>query len=111
LPRPIVATLAEAFKNQHPLTSLPRGSAVKLIYQERVSRDGTARLVTGLQAAQISFGDQTLSAFAFRDPKGEAHLYNAEGVALEGLGVPVGQYIFISAFIAIHVINIAAALS
>jgi murein DD-endopeptidase MepM/ murein hydrolase activator NlpD len=96
LPEPIVTTLVEAFKDQHPLTSLPRGSAVKLVYQERVSRDGTARSVTGLEAAQISFGNKTLSAFAFRDNKGEAHLYNAEGVALEpqSLRFPVDfQYI------------------
>ena len=69
---------------------------MKLIYQERVSRDGTARTVTGLQAAQISFGNKTLSAFAFRDLKGEAHLYNAEGESLEpqSLRFPVDfQYI------------------
>ncbi len=103
LPQPIVATLAEAFKDQHPLTALPRGSAVKLIYQERVSRDGTAHLVTGLQAAQISFGNQTLSAFAFRDPKGEAHLYNAEGVALEpeSLRFPV-EFKYISSGFSFH---------
>jgi hypothetical protein len=96
LPQPIVATLMQAFKDQHPLTALPRGSAVKLIYQERVSRDGTARTVTGLQAAQISFGNKTLSAFAFRDLKGQAHLYNAEGESLEpeSLRFPVDfQYI------------------
>ncbi len=103
LPQPIVATLAEAFKDQHPLTDLPRGSAVKLIYQERVSRDGTAHLVTGLQAAEISFGNQTLSAFAFRDPKGEAHLYNAEGVALEpqSLRFPV-EFKYISSGFSFH---------
>ncbi|MEA2680350.1 MAG: hypothetical protein QOK03_2072 [Candidatus Binataceae bacterium] len=103
LPQPIVATLAQAFKDQHPLTALPRGSAVKLIYQERVSRDGTARMVTGLQAAEISFGDKTLSAFAFRDTKGEAHLYNAEGVALEpqSLRFPV-QFKYISSGFSFH---------
>jgi murein DD-endopeptidase MepM/ murein hydrolase activator NlpD len=83
LPQRIAATLANAFKDQHPLDALPRGSAVKLIYQERISRDGTSCLPTGLQAAQISFGNKTLSAFAFRDDKGEAHLYNADGEALE----------------------------
>jgi murein DD-endopeptidase MepM/ murein hydrolase activator NlpD len=96
LPRPIATTLVQAFKDQHPLTDLPRGSAVKLIYQERVSRDGTAHMVTGLEAAQISYGDKTLSAFAFRDDEGEAHLYNDEGVALEpqSLRYPVDfQYI------------------
>lgn len=96
LPSPILTTLANAFKDQHPLTALPRGSAVKLIYEERVSRDGTAHLPTGLEAAQISFGKQTLSAFAFRDERGEVHLYNADGVALEpqSLRFPVAfQYI------------------
>lgn len=83
LPRPIVATLRNAFDDRHPLNRLPRGSDVKLIYQERVSRDGTDREVTGLEAAQIHFGDKTLSAFAFRDANGEAHLYDADGEALE----------------------------
>jgi murein DD-endopeptidase MepM/ murein hydrolase activator NlpD len=96
LPQPIVATLANAFKDQHPLTALPRGSAVKLIYQERMSRDGMSHLPTGLEAARISFGNQTLSAFAFRDANGQAHLYNADGEALEpqSLRFPVEfQYI------------------
>ncbi len=96
LPQPIVAMLASAFKDKQPLNALPSGSAVKLIYQERVTPDGTSHLPTGLQAAQISFGNQTLSAFAFRDEKGEAHLYNAEGEALEpqSLRFPVDfQYI------------------
>jgi murein DD-endopeptidase MepM/ murein hydrolase activator NlpD len=103
LPQPIAATLASAFKDQHPLDALPRGSAVKLIYQERVSRDGTSRLPTGLQAARISFGNQTLSAFAFRDEKGEAHLYNAEGEALEpqSLRFPV-EFQFISSGFSFH---------
>ena len=103
LPQPIVATLAKAFKDQHPLDTLPRGSAVKLIYQERVSRDGTSHLPTGLEAAQISFGKQTLSAFAFRDDKGDAHLYNADGVALEpqSLRFPV-EFQYISSGFSFH---------
>lgn len=83
LPQPIVATLRSAFADRHPLNRLPRGSDVKLIYQERVSRDGASRQVTGLEAAQIHFGAQTLSAFAFRDANGRAHLYDANGEALE----------------------------
>jgi len=83
LPAPIVATLRNAFADRHPLNRLPRGADVKLIYQERVSRDGLDRQITGLEAAQIHFGDRTLSAFAFRDANGEAHLYDANGVALE----------------------------
>ncbi len=103
LPKPIAATLANAFKDQHPLTALPRGSAVKLIYQERVSRDGTSHLPTGLEAAQISFGNQTLSAFAFRDDRGQAHLYNADGVALEpqSLRFPV-EFQYISSGFSFH---------
>ncbi len=83
LPRPILDTLDYAFRDYHPLSSLPRGSAVKLIYQERVSRDGASHFATGIQAASISFGGKTLTAFAFRDENGEARLYDANGVALE----------------------------
>jgi len=103
LPQPIAATLENAFKDQHPLDALPRGSAVKLIYQERVSRDGTSHLPTGLEAAQISFGNKTLSAFAFSDGKGTAHLYDAEGEALEpqSLRFPV-EFQYISSGFSFH---------
>lgn len=83
LPRPIVATLRSAFAARHSLNRLPRGADLKLIYQERVSRDGASREITGLEAAQIHFGAQTLSAFAFRDASGRVHLYDANGAALE----------------------------
>jgi len=56
LPKPILATLEYAFQGQRGLRDLPRGSDVRLVYQEKVSRDGSARVVTGLQAAQISYG-------------------------------------------------------
>lgn len=82
LPRPIVATLEDAFRDKHPLTDLPRGSDVRLIYQEKVSRDGAMREITGLEAAEISFGSKTLTAFAFRDENGEPRLYDANGGAL-----------------------------
>ncbi len=82
LPRPIVATLESAFRDKHPLTDLPRGSDIRLIYQEKVSRDGSVREVTGLEAAKISFGSKTLTAFAFRDENGEPRLYDANGGAL-----------------------------
>jgi len=96
LPKPIAATLRYAFSGNHRLPGLPRGSNIKLIYQEKVSRDGTARFVTGLEAAQISFSGKTMSAFAFRDENGQAHLYDINGVALgpETLRFPVAfQYI------------------
>jgi murein DD-endopeptidase MepM/ murein hydrolase activator NlpD len=96
LPRPIVDTLNYAFQDYRPLSSLPRGSSIKLIYQERVSRDGTTHFATGIQAASISFGGKTLTAFAFRDENGEARLYDANGVALgpQSLRFPLNfQYI------------------
>ena len=96
LPRLIVSTLAYAFKDRHPLSELPRGSDIKLIYQEKISRDGSTRLVTGLEAAQITFGDRTLTAFAFRDASGRPHLYDSQGETLgpESLRFPVDfQYI------------------
>jgi len=97
LPRPIVDTLANAFRDDHPLSSLPRGADVKLIYQERVSPDGSTRFATGIQAATISFGGHTLTAFAFQDERGEPRLFDANGVALgpEALRFPL-NFKFIS---------------
>jgi hypothetical protein len=82
LPPAVVATLESAFKENHPLGLLPRGSDIKLIYQEKVSRDGNTRYVTGLQAAQIQFGSRTLTAVAFRDENGRPRLYDISGRAL-----------------------------
>jgi murein DD-endopeptidase MepM/ murein hydrolase activator NlpD len=96
LPPTVLATLDYAFKDNHPLESLPRGSDIKLIYQEKVSRDGNARYVTGLQAAQIQFGNKTLTAVAFCDENGHPRLYDANGQALgtEALPYPLTfQYI------------------
>ncbi len=96
LPPTVVATLDYAFKDKHPLGALPRGSDIKLIYQEKVSRDGSARYVTGLQAAQIQFGSKTLTAVAFRDENGHPRLYDVNGRVLgaEALRYPLNfQYI------------------
>ena len=82
LPRPIIATLDYAFNDRHPLSTLPRGSDIKLIYQEKVSHDGSTHFVTGLEAAEIRFGGKTLTAVAFRDENGQARLYDANGEAL-----------------------------
>ena len=91
LPPTILATLDDAFKDNHPLGLLPRGSYIKLIYQEKVSRDGNTRYVTGLQAAQIQFGGKTLTAVAFRDENGRPRLYDAGGHRLgaEALRYPL----------------------
>jgi murein DD-endopeptidase MepM/ murein hydrolase activator NlpD len=88
VPQPVVDALEGAFCDRHPLTDLPRGSDVRLIYQEKVSRDGNMREVTGLQAAKISFGGKSLTAFAFRDENGEPHLYDSNGSALGPQSLP-----------------------
>jgi murein DD-endopeptidase MepM/ murein hydrolase activator NlpD len=96
LPPAVVSTLDYAFKDNHPLGLLPRGSDIKLIYQEKISRDGNARYVTGLQAAQIQFGSKTLTAVAFRDDNGYPRLYDVSGRALgaEALHYPLNfEYI------------------
>jgi murein DD-endopeptidase MepM/ murein hydrolase activator NlpD len=96
LPPTVLATLDYAFKDNHPLALLPRGSDIKLIYQEKVSRDGGSRYITGLQAAQIQFGSRTLTAVAFRDENGQPRLYDANGRALgaEALKFPLNfEYI------------------
>jgi murein DD-endopeptidase MepM/ murein hydrolase activator NlpD len=96
LPASVVEALDYAFKDMHPLGLLPRGSDIKLIYQEKVSRDANASYVTGLQAAQIRFGSKTLTAMAFRDENGRPRLYDAGGHALgvEALRYPLNfEYI------------------
>ncbi|MGZ3511903.1 MAG: M23 family metallopeptidase [Candidatus Binataceae bacterium] len=85
LPEPIVYTLENAFSDHHPLDELPSGSVVKLIYQEKVARDGSYNLVTGVEAAQIETEDRIMSAFAFRDEHGQARLFDADG---QELGAP-----------------------
>ena len=82
VPSPIVESLEDAFADRHDLDRLRPGSAVKLIYQEKVSRDGTYHLVDGVEAAEIRFGGRTLDAYAFRDEHGSPHLYDEKGHAL-----------------------------
>jgi murein DD-endopeptidase MepM/ murein hydrolase activator NlpD len=82
IPKPIVESLEDAFSDRHNLDRLAPGSGVKLIYQEKVSRDGSYTLVGDVQAAQIKFGSRTLSAFSFRDEHGRAHLYDENGKPL-----------------------------
>ncbi len=104
VPRSIIDTLDTAFRNtKQPLSTLPRGSDIRLLYQEKVSRDGTAHLTTGVQAASISYGGKTLTAFAFRDENGQSRLYDADGVALEpkALQMPV-NFDYISSGFSFH---------
>jgi murein DD-endopeptidase MepM/ murein hydrolase activator NlpD len=79
VPQPIVESLEDAFADREALKHLRPGSAVKLIYKEKISRDGSYHLVNGVEAAEISFGDRTLSAFSFRDEHGRQHLYDSQG--------------------------------
>jgi len=103
IPQTVVATLDYAFRERRPLASLPRGSTIKLIYQEKVSRDGGARYVTGLQAAEIGIGSKTLTALAFRDEDGHARLYDRNGAALgrEALHYPL-NFEYISSGFSLH---------
>jgi murein DD-endopeptidase MepM/ murein hydrolase activator NlpD len=82
VPGPIVDSLEDAFADRHDLDRLRPGSAVKLIYKEKISRDGSYHLVDGVEAAQIRFGSRTLTAFSFRDEHGSPHLYDEQGHAL-----------------------------
>jgi murein DD-endopeptidase MepM/ murein hydrolase activator NlpD len=96
IPKPIVASLQDAFSDRHDLNRLAPGSAVKLIYQEKVSRDGSYTLVGDVQAAQIRFGSRTLTAISFSDEHGRPHLYDEQGHALgpQSLKFPLNfQYI------------------
>jgi len=82
VPGSIVESLKDAFADRRDLDHLRPGSAVKLIYYEKISRDGNYHLTGDVEAAQISFGDRSLKAFAFRDEQGRAHLYDEQGHAL-----------------------------
>jgi murein DD-endopeptidase MepM/ murein hydrolase activator NlpD len=96
IPKPIVDSLQDAFSDRHDLNRLKPGSAIKLIYQERVSRDGSYTLVGDVQAAQIRFGSRTLTAISFADEHGRPHLYDEQGHALgpQSLKFPLNfQYI------------------
>ena len=96
IPKPIVDSLQDAFSDRHDLNRLAPGSAVKLIYQEKVSRDGSYTLVGDVQAAQIRFGSRTLTAISFADEHGRPHLYDEQGRALgpQSLKFPLNfQYI------------------
>ena len=96
IPKPIVESLQDAFSDRHDLNRLAPGSAVKLIYQEKVSRDGSYTLVGDVQAAQIRFGGRTLTAISFADEHGRPHLYDEKGHALgpQSLKFPLNfQYI------------------
>ena len=96
IPKPIVDSLQDAFSDRHDLNQLKPGSAIKLIYQEKVSRDGSYTLVGDVQAAQIRFGSRTLTAISFSDEHGRPHLYDEQGHALgpQSLKFPLNfQYI------------------
>ncbi len=84
IPGQIVKAVEKAFDSRHPLNRLEPGSTVKLIYQEKVARDGSWRLPSGLEAAQLALGTgRTLDAFAFSDGRSNAHLYDDQGRALD----------------------------
>jgi murein DD-endopeptidase MepM/ murein hydrolase activator NlpD len=88
--------LEDAFSGRYNLDHLAAGTAVKLIYEEQVSRDGVHRIAGDIDAAEIRYGTNAAKAYAFRDEHGRAHLYDEEGHALgqQFLRFPVNfQYI------------------
>jgi murein DD-endopeptidase MepM/ murein hydrolase activator NlpD len=96
LPPSIVESLEDAFSSHYDLDHVAAGTAVKLIYDERVSRDGVHRMAGDIEAVEIRNGTRTVKAYAFRDEHGRAHLYDEEGRALgpQFLRFPVNfQYI------------------
>jgi murein DD-endopeptidase MepM/ murein hydrolase activator NlpD len=96
VPSPIVDSLLDAFTDRSGVAQVKPGSGVKVIYQEKISRDGSYHLAGDVEAAQIHFGSRTLSAYAFRDEHGTAHLYDEHGRALgpQSLRFPLNfQYI------------------
>ncbi|MFZ0890712.1 MAG: M23 family metallopeptidase [Candidatus Binataceae bacterium] len=82
IPKPIVETLEDAFADRRALGDLPPGAALKLVYTEEVSRDGTHQAVGDLEAAQVRVGNRAFNAFAFRDEHGRSHLYDEHGKPL-----------------------------
>jgi murein DD-endopeptidase MepM/ murein hydrolase activator NlpD len=82
LPDGVIEALEDAFASRRDIKTLRPGSALKVIYEEPVSRDGTHKLHDRLEAAQLDVGTTRLTAFSFRDPHGGAHLYDAAGRAL-----------------------------
>jgi len=79
IPKPIIESLEDAFCERHNLRGLRPGSSVKLIYDEKVSRDGNVSLIGDLAAAQIRTGSRTLTAYSFADEQGRVHLYDDQG--------------------------------
>ncbi len=104
LPEPVVYTLENTFSDRYHVDELPSGSVVKLIYQERVARDGSYQLVTGVEAAQIESDNRIMSAFAFRDEHGQPRLFDANGRELgqpQALRFPV-KFNYISSGFTFH---------
>jgi murein DD-endopeptidase MepM/ murein hydrolase activator NlpD len=82
IPRPIIDSLRDAFADRRDLDRLRPGSAVKLIYSQKVSPDGTEMSAPEVEAAQIRSGSRTMEAYAFSDEQGRPHLYDEQGRAL-----------------------------
>jgi murein DD-endopeptidase MepM/ murein hydrolase activator NlpD len=82
VPAPIVGTLERAFSGRSNLDRMPRGSAVKIIYTEKVSSDGLHRVPGNIEAAEIESNGRKAMAFALYGRNGAVHLYDSRGQAL-----------------------------
>ena len=82
VPAPIVETLEHALSARRNVGRLPRGSAVKLIYTEEVSGDGSYRLPGHVEAAEVEANGRDTMLFGLAGRNGVVHLYDARGAAL-----------------------------
>lgn len=82
VPMPIIHALERTFSGRDGLRRLPAGSAVKLIYTERVSQYGNHRIPGHIKAVEIQGVGKPILAFAFKDRQGDFHLYNQHGEPL-----------------------------
>lgn len=82
VPEPIVGTVERAFSGRDNLDRMPRGSAVKIIYTEKISNDGIYRIPGHIEAAEIESGGRKAMAFALDGRDGAVHLYDRRGQAL-----------------------------
>ncbi len=103
VPMAIIHSLERAFSGHDHLRRLPAGSAVKLIYTERVSQYGNHRIPGRIKAVEIEGLGKPILAFAFKDRRGNIHLYNQYGdpIGPEFLKFPL-HFDFISSRFSYH---------
>lgn len=82
VPAPIVSALEHTFSGPDDLNRMPHGAAVKIIYTEKVSEDGTHHIPGHIEAVEIESNGHKTMAFALEGRDGTVHLYDRQGRAL-----------------------------